>query len=140
MGEKKLDGNTLYKKVGTRYKPVQFEWETYGWEPGFYLVHVDKGCTGTRKIIDTDNIKIECALRKVERAMIEAIVAASIVSVGTEDGRTRNPVHLTDREKELLAELAGSFGSPINSFLPNSIQGIVDSAIKALREFVKIVE
>lgn len=66
---------TLYRRVGRRYQPVAEMEALSGIPEGWWLVHVQPGCTSSRRMITPDYAEFEAAARVAEKEMVEAMHA-----------------------------------------------------------------
>ena len=67
----------LYKKVGRKYVQVNDPCATEGLRKGWWLVHVEDGCTSTRAQVHPSRAEIDAAIRENADKISDILVKAS---------------------------------------------------------------
>ena len=121
----KMD-DTLYKKVGNKYKPVNDPYALDGLREGWWLVKVAPGCTSIRQSVYPHKAEVIAAAKDKEDQLVDIIRAAS------EARPSQNPISpeaLVDWKKFIARH-----GKEFNSLEYPSIQENAEKIIKALTE------
>lgn len=114
---------TLYEKVGNRYKPVYeeafYSRDSERYPEGFSLVYCKPGCTSFRFKVDPDKAAVKAAFKEmVEDELLEVIKEAFA-------SRPRNqPV--TPKQKKAWDEFVKAMGNDLYAIQFDSIQGIAE--------------
>lgn len=71
------ESQTLYKKVGRKYVPVNDPWAYDGLREGWWLVKVSSGSTSIRSCVYSAKAELQAAIRDKEDQIIDVIRKAS---------------------------------------------------------------
>lgn len=115
----------FYRKVGRRYVPAGLN-ELPWFPPGYYLTHVDRGCTSSRRTVDPDFAAVDLALRTFADGLVEALRKAS---------EFKGPRATTAKEREAVKAWQAVMGDArLLQFEGASLRDIADAGAAYLRE------
>jgi len=124
MNDKKL----LYVKEGRKYKPIAEYYTTDYMGFGHYLVHICKGSTSFKLILNPEYANVLAALHEHRDE------ACKVLMKGLEY-QTKTPI--TDREKELWEELKKELKSVYFTIWQQSANDVIESFINFLTDKIK---
>lgn len=130
----------IYTKVGRRYKEIgrHIELDLYQYNrdnperPKAALLVFQKHSTSYLRNVDIDSAGVVAAMRVAQKAMVEAMVEESKLKPSSP------PKVITLEQRELLDKLEVT-GFNTSTWNWESMNGIVDTGIKTLENFMKRV-
>lgn len=114
----------LYRKAGKKYVPVNDPYAYDGLRDGFWLIHVEEGCTSIRQQIYPEKSPVTAAARLMEEKLIDIIRKAS------EARPQKNP--LTPEEKKDWDKFIAKHGNSFNTLCYPSFQENAEKIVAAL--------
>ncbi|MBC8395193.1 MAG: hypothetical protein H8E05_00690 [Bacteroidetes bacterium] len=114
-----------YKKVGKRYVPVSYEFDTSGLEKGWYLVKMGEGFTSYRCNVNPANAEVECAVKDA---------ADKLVDILREAHKAKPSKKLTKEQKKDWDELNEKHPEIFDFIQYDSLQGMAEKIVEKLLE------
>jgi hypothetical protein len=123
---KQKESDTLYKKVGRKYVPINDPWAYDGLREGYWLVKVSSGSTSIRSCVYPANAELQAAIRDKEDQLVDIIRKAS-------EARPKN-IPLSEQAKADWELLIARNGKEFSTLEYPSIQENAENIIKILLE------
>jgi hypothetical protein len=120
------ESQTLYKKVGRKYVPINDPWAYDGLREGYWLVKVASGSTSIRSCVYPANAELQAAIRNKEDQLVDIIRKAS------EARPQRRPI--SEQAKADWEWFIARNGKEFNTLEYPSIQENAENIIKILLE------
>ena len=123
---KQKESDTLYKKVGKKYVPVNDPWAYDGLREGWWLVKVSSGSTSIRSCVYPAKAELQAAIKDKEDRLVDIIRKAS-------EARPKN-MPLSEQAKADWERLVARNGKEFNTLEYPSMQENAENIIKILLE------
>jgi hypothetical protein len=120
------ESQTLYKKVGRKYVPINDPWAYDGLREGYWLVKVASGSTSIRSCVYPAKAELQAAIKDKEDQLIDIIRKAS------EARPQRRPI--SEQAKADWEWFIARNGDEFNTLEYPSIQENAENIIKILLE------
>lgn len=120
------ESQTLYKKVGRKYVPVNDPWAYDGLREGWWLVKVSSGCTSIRAAVYPAKAELQAAIKDKEDQIVDVIRKAS-------EARPKSN-SLTKEQKNDWEAFIKKHGNSFNTLEYPSIQENAENILKILLE------